>query len=53
MRAFRRGVVPWAEVDAWRAELAAEVAAAGSVLPERPDRERVEEFLVGVRKEHL
>ncbi|MFI6737460.1 DNA polymerase beta superfamily protein [Nonomuraea sp. NPDC050451] len=51
--AIRRGEVPWAEVDAWRAELAAEVAAAGSVLPERPDRERVEEFLVGVRKEHL
>ncbi|MFI9839597.1 DNA polymerase beta superfamily protein [Nonomuraea sp. NPDC051941] len=51
--AIRRGEVPWAEVDAWRIELAAEVGAAGSVLPERPDRERVEEFLVGVRKEHL
>ncbi|MEV4018109.1 nucleotidyltransferase domain-containing protein [Nonomuraea angiospora] len=51
--AIRRGEVPWAAVEAWRTELAAEVAAAGSVLPERPDRERVEEFLVGVRKEHL
>ncbi|MFI7127101.1 DNA polymerase beta superfamily protein [Nonomuraea sp. NPDC050153] len=51
--AIRRGEVPWAEVDAWRAELAAQVAAAGSALPERPDRERVEDFLIGVRKEHL
>ncbi|MFF4615674.1 nucleotidyltransferase domain-containing protein [Nonomuraea jabiensis] len=51
--AIRRGEVPWAAVEAWRAELAGEVGAAGSVLPERPDRERVEEFLVGVRKEHL
>ncbi|MBB5780919.1 nucleotidyltransferase domain-containing protein [Nonomuraea jabiensis] len=51
--AIRRGEVPWAAVDAWRAELAAEVDTAGSVLPGRPDRERVEEFLVGVRKEHL
>ncbi|GAA3261432.1 nucleotidyltransferase domain-containing protein [Nonomuraea helvata] len=51
--AIRRGEVPWAEVDAWRAELAAEVAATPGVLPERPDRERVEDFLVGVRKEYL
>ncbi|MEQ4722705.1 nucleotidyltransferase domain-containing protein [Nonomuraea sp. B19D2] len=51
--AIRRGEVPWAEVDAWRAELSAEVAATPGVLPERPDRERVEEFLIGVRKEHL
>ncbi|MEV4115006.1 nucleotidyltransferase domain-containing protein [Nonomuraea sp. NPDC049695] len=51
--AIRRGEVPWAEVDAWRAELSAEVAAAPGVLPERPDRERVEDFLVSVRKEFL
>ncbi|GGS64266.1 nucleotidyltransferase [Nonomuraea spiralis] len=51
--AIKRGEVPWAEVDAWRAELTAELAAAPTVLPERPDRERVEDFLVGVRKEHL
>ncbi|MET7338442.1 nucleotidyltransferase domain-containing protein [Nonomuraea sp. NPDC005650] len=50
---IRRGEVPWAEVDAWRTELAAEVASAGSALPERPDRQRVEDFLIGVRKEHL
>ncbi|MEU5865964.1 nucleotidyltransferase domain-containing protein [Nonomuraea sp. NPDC047529] len=51
--AVGRGQVPWAEVDAWRGELAAELAATPCVLPERPDRERVEDFLVGVRKEHL
>ncbi|MEV0236710.1 nucleotidyltransferase domain-containing protein [Nonomuraea sp. NPDC050786] len=51
--AIRHGEVPWAEVDAWRAELSAEVAATTSVLPERPDRERVEDFLVDVRKEYL
>ncbi|MFI6922666.1 DNA polymerase beta superfamily protein [Nonomuraea spiralis] len=51
--AIKRGEVPWAEVDAWRAELTAELAAAPTVLPERPDRERVEDFLVGVRKENL
>lgn len=55
--AIRRGEVPWAEVEAWwtalSADLAAELAGAGSVLPERPDRERVEEFLIGVRTENL
>ncbi|SEH03338.1 hypothetical protein SAMN05444920_13556 [Nonomuraea solani] len=51
--AIRRGEVPWDEVNAWRAELSDELAAAPSVLPELPDRARVEEFLVGVRKEHL
>jgi predicted nucleotidyltransferase len=51
--AIKRGEVPWAEVDTWRAELAAELAATRGVLPAEPDRERVEEFLVGVRKENL
>ncbi|NUP02293.1 MAG: nucleotidyltransferase [Nonomuraea sp.] len=51
--AIRRGELPWAEVDAWRAELAAELAGTPAVLPERPDRDRVEDFLIGVRKEHL
>ncbi len=51
--AIRRGELPWAEVDAWRAALSAELSAAPSVLPESPDRERVEEFLVAVRAEHL
>ncbi|SDM03030.1 hypothetical protein SAMN05421874_13615 [Nonomuraea maritima] len=51
--AIRRGEVPWAEVDAWRESLSAELAAAANTLPPLPDRDRVEEFLVGVRKEHL
>ncbi|MFG1705673.1 DNA polymerase beta superfamily protein [Nonomuraea sp. M3C6] len=51
--AIRRGELPWAEVDAWRAALSAELAASPSVLPAQPDRDRVEDFLVGVRKENL
>lgn len=51
--AIRRGEMPWAEVDAWRARLAAELASPVSVLPERPDREAVEAFLVDVRRENL
>ncbi|MFG1946910.1 DNA polymerase beta superfamily protein [Nonomuraea sp. NPDC048826] len=51
--AIKRGEVPWAEVDAWRLRLVAELASATSVLPERPDREAVEEFLIGVRRENL
>lgn len=51
--AIKRGEVPWAEVDGWRAALSAELAATPSVLPAEPDRARVEEFLIGVRKENL
>ncbi len=51
--AVRRGEVPWDEVAAWRAGLTAELAGARSVLPEKPDRRAVEEFLIGVRRQHL
>ncbi|MGN9844043.1 nucleotidyltransferase domain-containing protein [Nonomuraea sp. H19] len=51
--AIKHGELPWAEVDAWRAALSAELAATPSVLPERPDRDRVEDFLIDVRKENL
>ncbi|TMR21141.1 nucleotidyltransferase [Nonomuraea turkmeniaca] len=51
--AIKRGEVPWAEVDAWRAALSAELAATPGVLPAEPDRQRVEDFLIGVRKENL
>ncbi|MEO3890972.1 nucleotidyltransferase domain-containing protein [Nonomuraea sp. B5E05] len=51
--AIRRGALPWTEVDAWRAALVAELTATPSVLPARPDRDRVEDFLIGVRKENL
>ncbi|MGW0481722.1 nucleotidyltransferase domain-containing protein [Nonomuraea sp. NPDC003214] len=51
--AVRRGEVPWERVDAWRAELAADLAGAPSVLPDRPDRAAVEAFLIDVRRGHL
>lgn len=51
--AVRRGELPWAEVAAWQAALRAEVAASGCVLPDAPDRARVEDFLVDVRRAHL
>jgi uncharacterized protein len=51
--AVRRGEVPWERVDAWRAELTAEMAAVPSVLPPSPDRGAVEEFLADVRRENL
>ncbi|MEU0571878.1 nucleotidyltransferase domain-containing protein [Nonomuraea sp. NPDC005983] len=51
--AVRRGELPWAEVDAWRAGLAAELARTGSVLPAAPDRAAVDDFLAGVREERV
>ncbi|MFC4007139.1 DNA polymerase beta superfamily protein [Nonomuraea purpurea] len=51
--AIKRGEVPWAEVDAWRQSLSAELAATRCTLPERPDRRRVEDFLASVRRENL
>ncbi|MBN3930212.1 nucleotidyltransferase domain-containing protein [Streptomyces verrucosisporus] len=53
--AVRRGEVPWPEVESWLARLREEVdgAAAGTPLPAGPDRARVEDFLVRVRRAHL
>ncbi|GLW11028.1 nucleotidyltransferase [Microtetraspora sp. NBRC 13810] len=53
--AVRRGETPWAEACRWRAELTRgiEDAVPGSPLPLRPDRDRVEEFLAGVRRAAL
>lgn len=50
--AIRRGEVPWAEVEAWRETLnrGMEDALHQSALPPEPDRARVEEFLVSVRR---
>jgi predicted nucleotidyltransferase len=50
--AVRRGEVGWAEVGEWRAELTARLDAAlpGSRLPEHPDRQAVEDYLMSVRK---
>ncbi|MFF9897461.1 DNA polymerase beta superfamily protein [Streptomyces longispororuber] len=50
--AVRRGEVPWPEVEARMARLAAEAdaAAARSPLPPEPDRRRVEDFLFRARR---
>lgn len=50
--AIKRGELPWAEVDAWRKELHRdfERALAETTLPERPDYEAANGFLVAVRK---
>jgi hypothetical protein len=50
--AVRRGEVPWAEIEAWRESLTRDLGTAveRSALPAEPDRARVEEFLVSVRR---
>lgn len=50
--AVKRGEVPWPEVDAWRQQLHRdfEHALAETKLPERPDYEVVNGFLVGARR---
>jgi hypothetical protein len=50
--AIRRGEVPWEEVDAWRLELHHAFDAAFSVttLPERPDFDRANAFLLEARR---
>ncbi|MET9428130.1 nucleotidyltransferase domain-containing protein [Streptomyces sp. NPDC003036] len=50
--AVKRGEVPWPEVEAWMARLAAEAddAAARSPLPAEPDRRAVEDFLFRTRR---
>lgn len=53
--AVRGGEVPWERVAAWTAELLADLAdaAAGTRLPEQPDRDTVDGFLVAVRERNL
>ncbi|MQY08033.1 nucleotidyltransferase domain-containing protein [Actinomadura macrotermitis] len=53
--AVRRGETPWDEVVAWRAHLAEGVdkALESTLLPAEPDRDRVEEFLISVRRRSL
>ncbi|MFD5306524.1 nucleotidyltransferase domain-containing protein [Streptomyces rochei] len=50
--AVKRGEVPWPEVRSWMARLVeeGERAARRSPLPAEPDRRRVEDFLVRVRR---
>lgn len=53
--AVKRGDMPWDEIEAWRTGLTSQMAAAldASPLPEVPDRDRVEEFLISVRRRSL
>jgi predicted nucleotidyltransferase len=52
--AVRRGELSWPEVLRWRGELAARLDQGGRMpLPQRPDRDRVEEFLIRVRRSAL
>jgi hypothetical protein len=50
--AIKRGEVPWEEVEAWRLALHAEFDAAlrHSALPELPDYQRVDRFVIDVRR---
>jgi uncharacterized protein len=51
--AVKRGEMPWCEVDAWRKELHHdfEQALAETKLPERPDYEAANRFLIKARRE--
>jgi hypothetical protein len=51
--AVKRGELPWADVDAWRKELHCdfERALAETQLPERPDYEKANEFLIRARRQ--
>ena len=50
--AIKRGDVPWDEVEAWRLDLHRQfdAAAEATKLPERPDYERANDFLVRARR---
>lgn len=50
--AIRRGEMPWTEVNAWRGQLHQEFnqAYASTRLPERPDYERANQFLLKARR---
>jgi hypothetical protein len=51
--AVKRGEVPWAEVDAWRLALHGDFSRAltGTKLPEHPDYEAANSFLISARHE--
>jgi uncharacterized protein len=53
--AIRGGIVPWEETEQWRLALHAEFATAfeRTELPERPDYERANEFLIAARRAAL
>ncbi len=49
---IKRGDVPWEEIVAWQAELQEKAAAAydATSLPDKPDTDRVEAFLIKARR---
>lgn len=53
--AVKRGELPWTEVDVWRKELHHdfERALAETKLPERPDYERANQFLLQARRQQV
>ncbi|MDX8148301.1 nucleotidyltransferase domain-containing protein [Lentzea sp. BCCO 10_0061] len=50
---IRDGSMPWDDAVAWAHRLGDEIAAAEGPLPEDPDRARVEDWLVSVRRRML
>jgi len=53
--AIRRGEMPWEEIDSWRLRLHREfdAALATTPLPERPDYERANAFLIHARRSRV
>ncbi|RDI30928.1 nucleotidyltransferase domain-containing protein [Lentzea flaviverrucosa] len=50
---IRDGSMPWDDAVAWAHQLGDEIACAEGPLPEEPDRVRVEDWLVSVRRRML
>jgi hypothetical protein len=55
LMAIRAGEVPWSAVEEWRSQLQAEFAQvfAATSLPDRPDYERANQFLIRARRAAL
>src|SRR5262249_20261104 len=53
--AIRRGEMPWQDVESWRRSLHQDFHAAfeTTILPDRPDYERVNAFLISARRRAL
>jgi hypothetical protein len=53
--AIKRGEMPWDDIEAWRTELHAKFdqAVVASNLPERPDYERANDFLIRARRQAI
>ena len=50
---IRNGEMPWDDAVAWAHRLGDELASADGPLPEEPDRARVEDWLMSVRRRML